>query len=153
MEQADLERLVEELQRDRDKLREDHEKLRHEYDVLAGKLRYPGTDFLVKLEYAPIFDSTITATSADITISAPFDTIPGTGHASYLLSAYVPTSNTPVIICDGSIIVAPSNTIAVAIQRSVDTGPTRTVARVVLYNSAVLDYDVSVRVWKRLGLR
>jgi hypothetical protein len=152
MEPEELDAALRELQRDRDRQRQDFDRLRREYDQLAAKLRYPGTELLPYLQYQRVYDGTLTAASATLTTSEIFDTLPGALHATYLLSAYAATSSVPLVISDGSVIVAPSDALTVAIQRQRQTGPTRIEARVAVYNSAVGDYDVAVRVWRRLGM-
>lgn len=144
--------LLETLKTTTEQQREDFDKLRREYDTLASKLRYPGTDFLVKLEYERVYDGTILAEPSTISTSAIFETLPGALHAPYVLSAYALNSSVPVIICDGAVIVSPSDTITIAIQRQYQTGPARIESRVVVYNSSVSEFNIAVRVWKRLGL-
>lgn len=140
-------------ERERERLRQEHERLRREFDVLEGKLRFPGTRFLVDLEYQLVYEGSIVAIMSTLTTSEPIETLPGALHAVYALSAYAPSTSVPLVINDGSVIVAPSDAVTVAIQRQVLTGPTRTEARVAVYNSSASgDHTIAVRVWRRLGM-
>lgn len=141
------------LERDRDVQRGEHDRLRRQFEVLEGKLRFPGTKFLVDLEYQLVYEGSIVAIMSTLTTSEPIETLPGALHAVYALSAYAPSTSVPVVINDGSVIVAPSDAVTVAIQRQVLTGPTRTEARVAVYNSSASgDHTIAVRVWRRLGM-
>lgn len=82
----DLEAAVAELQRDRDRQRQDFERWRQEYATLAGKLRFPGTDFLVKLSWQVVYEGTLTAEASTLVASEIFETTPGALHVPYLLS-------------------------------------------------------------------
>ncbi len=152
MDEAAIMASLRDLERGREQQRRELDRLREEYDTLAGKLRYPGTDFLVQLEYQMVYEGTLTAVASTLTTSPIFDTLPGALHAIYALSAYCPTSNVPVIVTDGSVIVAPADAVSVAIQRQLRTGPTRIEARVAMYASTATDYPIAVKVWRRLGM-
>jgi hypothetical protein len=163
MDPDELEDAVTAVQQQADTLRADVDRLRTEYDrtvrafdQLSQKLRYPGTKFLVELEYKLVYDTTVTATTAPAVstwpAATPFDTLPGTLHAVYVVSAYAPSSNTPVVITDGSVIVAPSNAVSVAIQRQRQTSPTRIEAKIIIDNSTGVDQSLALRVWRRLGM-
>jgi hypothetical protein len=163
MDPDELEDAIQTLQDAQQTLRTEHDKLRTEYDrtarafdQLSQKLRYPGTKFLVELEYKLVYDTTVTATTAPAVstwpAATPFDTLPGTLHAVYVVSAYAPSSNTPVVITDGSVIVAPSNAVSVAIQRQRQTSPTRIEAKIIIDNSTGVDQGIALRVWRRLGM-
>lgn len=149
---ADLQALTATLRTELDRERQDRQQLRREYDGLANKLRYPGTKFLVDLEYKLVYDTTLTIATSTLALGAVFETLPGALHAVYALSAYAPSSNTPVLITDGSVIVAPSNAVTVAIQRQRQTSPTRIEAKVAVYNATAGDVDIAIRVWRRLGM-
>jgi hypothetical protein len=140
------------LVRARDQQRQDFDRLRREFDVLAGKLRYPGTEFLVHLEYQVVFDSTVVAEASTLSTSEIFETLPGAQHVPYVLSAYAPTSSVPLLVCDGSIIVAPADAVTVAIQRQLQTGPTRIEARIAVYSATGGTHTIAVKVWRRLGM-
>jgi hypothetical protein len=129
-----------------------HDLLRRDFDQLAVKFRAPGTRFLVDLEYKLVYDDTITVGASSLHVATPFETLPGTLHALYALSAYCSDSNTPVVIGDGSVIVAPSDAVSIGIHRQRATSPTRIEASVVLYNSGAVEADIAVRVWRRLGM-
>lgn len=157
MESDDLDDAIRTLERDRDRQRQDLDRLRREYDALATKLRYPGTKFLVELEYKLVYDATVTAgwsgSTGALTLTSAFDTLPGALHAVYHISAYATASTTPVLITDGSVIVAPTDAITIAVQRQLQTGPTRTEAKLAIYNSSgSTNHSVAVRVWRRLGM-
>lgn len=143
---------LEALQRDRDQQRQDLDRLRREFDQLSQKLRYPGTKFLVDLEYKLVYDATLTATASTQTVSAVIETLPGALHAVYALSAYASGSDTPKVITDGAIIVGPTDAVTVALQRQRTSSPRTIAVKVILYNSAVTDYDIAIRVWRRLGM-
>lgn len=141
------------LQRDRDQLREKVDRLRRDHDTLSGKLRFPGTKFLVDLEYKLVLDTTITAAASTLTVPAGFfESLPGALHAVYCVSALCTDSNIPVVITDGSIIVAPAGAISVGVQRQLKTTPTRIESQVAIYNSVAAPHDVAVRIWRRLGM-
>lgn len=148
----DAEEAIQELQRDRDRQRQDFDRLRREYDDLRNKLRYPGTKFLVDLEYKLVYDETNTIAHSSMVQGDVFETLPGALHALYCVSAYAPSSNTPLIITDGSVIVPPGNTFSVAVQRQRQTSPTRIEASLVYYNFTGVDQAIAVRVWRRLGM-
>jgi hypothetical protein len=152
MDPEELDAALDDLRRDRDRQRQDFDRLRREYDDLRTKLRYPGTAFLVELEYKLVYEGTIEVATVDIEVDDIFETLPGAIHAVYVLSAYCTDSNTPVVVCDGSLSVAPSNAVAVAIQRQRQTSPTRIEASVVVRNDTAGTVNVAVRVWRRLGM-
>jgi hypothetical protein len=56
------------------------------------------------------------------------------------------------VITDGSVIVAPSNAVSVAIQRQRQTSPTRIEAKIIIDNSTGVDQSLALRVWRRLGM-
>jgi hypothetical protein len=132
--------------------RADFDRLRREYDDLRNKLRYPGTKFLVDLEYQLVYEGTVSVATLDVEVDDVFETLPGALHAVYRLSAYSTDSNTPVVVCDGSLSVAPSDTVAVAIQRQRQTSPTRIEASVIVRNDTADTVNIAVRVWRRLGM-
>jgi hypothetical protein len=152
MEADELDDRIAALERDRDRQRQEFDRLKREHDALANKLRYPGTKFLVDLEYKLVYEDTITVGAVSLHVEPPFETLPGTIHAIYALSAYAPSSNTPVVIGDGSVIVAPSDAVSIGIHRQRATSPTAIEASVVLYNSGAVEADIAVRVWRRLGM-
>jgi hypothetical protein len=156
MDADELDDAIHQLQRDRDELKAKLEKLRVDHDVLSGKLRFPGTKFLIDLEYRVVYDATATfghaGTTGAFTLTAAFDTLPGTLHAVYALSAHAPSSDTPVLITDGSVIVAPANAITIALQRQRQTSPTRIEAKLAVYNSTASDQSLAIKVWRRLGM-
>ena len=157
METDAIDAALADLTREQDRQRRDFDRLRREYDQLAIKLRSPGTKFLVDLEYKLVFptdtaDGVITVGAASLHVTTPIETLPGALHAVYVLSAYAPSSNTPVLISDGSVIVSPADAISVGLHRQRQTSPTRIETSVVLYNSGASPQDVAVRVWRRLGM-
>lgn len=148
----ELDEAVQQLRTELDRAEQERRALESDFLTLKRKLSLPGTKFLVDLEYRLVYDATLTATASALTTSAVFETLPGTLHAVYVLSAHAPSSNTPVLITDGSVIVAPTNAVTVAVQRQRATSPTRTEAKVAVYNSAATDQSIAVRVWRRLGM-
>jgi hypothetical protein len=143
---------IQQLQADLDAERRERLKLRTDFDLLSSKLRTPGTKFLVDLEYRLVYDATQTV--ADATLSTPvlIETLPGTLHAIYEVSAYCTDSNTPVILCDGTSSVSPAAAIAVMLQRQRATSPTRIAVSVLIRNDSGASRSVAVRVWRRLGM-
>src|SRR4029077_154096 len=99
MDFAELDATVQTLTRDRDRLREDLDRLRREFDQLDGKLRYPGTKFLVDLEYKLVYEGTITAPLNSIATQV-IQTLPGALHALYALAAYA-TETGILVLTDG----------------------------------------------------
>lgn len=145
----DLPREVEDLQQAQRDADREHDKLRADFTVLSNKLRYPGTKFLIDLEYKLVYDATVSANPGTFTISTAFETLPGGLHAVYHVSGY---ASDIVVVSDGNVIVPPTPSISICIQRELLTNPTRVEAKVYLYNSDVSAHSVSVRVWRRLGL-
>jgi hypothetical protein len=151
----EIERTFRDLRTDLDQARRDIAKAQHDHDQLSGKLRYPGTKFLVDLEYKLVYDATLTAAGTPATtvqtLGPVFETLPGLLHAVYELSAYAPGSNVPVITSHGGG-GTPASVIQVRLERARQTGPTRTEIRVAMQNTIGTDYAVAVRVWRRLGM-
>ena len=58
----------------------------------------------------------------------------------------------PLLITDGTVIVPPANTFSVALQRRLQTSPTRIEVSLVYYNFTGADREIAVRVWRRLGM-
>jgi hypothetical protein len=164
MDPDELDDAVTTLQQERQTLRADLDKLRTEYDrtarafeQLSQKLRYPGTKFLVELEYKLVYEVTTSIGPGSVvvvpTVGTPaFETLPGTLHAVYVLSAYAPDSDTPVVVMDGSVIAPPANTVSIGIQRQRQSSPLRIEARLILDNAGGGTHNVTVRVWRRLGM-
>lgn len=146
-----LDDAIEDLRKDRAALQQRLDTLRADFDRFLNKFQ-PGTKFLVDLEYKLVFDGTITVAASTLQLSSVIETLPGTLHALYGLSAYAPSSNTPVLITDGSVIVAPSNAVTVALQRQRQTSPTRIETKVAVYNATASSADIAVRVYRRLGV-
>jgi hypothetical protein len=147
-----LDDAIQQLQADLDAERRERLKLRTDFDLLSSKLRTPGTKFLVDLEYRLVYDATVEIAHSMMVTGALVETLPGTLHAVYAVSAYAPSSNTPLVITDGSIIVPPGNTFSVALQRRRQTSPTRIETTLVYYNFTGVDQFIAVRVWRRLGM-
>lgn len=152
MEADELDDAIQQLRTDLDTERRERTKLFADFNQLSQKLRYPGTKFLVELEYKLVYDASQTV--ADATLSSPvvIETLPGTLHAVYEVSAYCSDSNTPVILCDGTSSVSPSAAIAVMLQRQRATSPTRIEVSVLIRNDSGASRTVAVRVWRRLGM-
>jgi hypothetical protein len=153
MEPEEIEAALRELERARDQQRQDFDKLKREFELLNGKLRFPGTDFLIRLEYQAVYEGTILAAASTLTTAPIFDTLPSAQHALYHVSAYAPTSSVPILVTDGSLIVNPSDPVTVAILRQLRTGPTRIECRVAVYNFTGGEQTIAVKVWKRLGMK
>lgn len=154
MELDDVDDALEQVQRDLAALTTKHDTLKRDHDQLSGKLRSPGTKFLVDLEYKLVHESTVAVAAGTVVVGSVFETLPGALHAVYVLSAYAPASNTPVVITDGSVIVAPANAVSVAIQRKrASSGTQLSLQAAVIYdNTGAVSVDVAVRVWRRLGM-
>jgi hypothetical protein len=143
---------IQKLKRDRDRLQIKVDRVRQDFDLFQGRLRYPGTQFLIDLEYLLVLDVTLSCNGPALTIGNVFETLPGALHAVYTLSAYATDSDVPVIMTDGSVLVAPADSVTVAIQRRRQSTPVRTEARIVIYNNTAAAKNIAVRVWRRLGM-
>jgi hypothetical protein len=151
-----LETWRDQQKQDMTQLQRDHTQLRREYDLLANKLRYPGTKFLVDLEYKLVYDTTLTVPSSPTYLVSPvFETLPGRLHAVYALSAYPVDSNVDIVVCDGWVL-GPLGTlnsgVSIAIARQRQAAPLRIEHSVVINNSAGISVDIAIRIWRRLGM-
>jgi hypothetical protein len=152
MDFAELDTTVQTLTRDRDRLREDLDRLRREFEQLNGKLRYPGTKFLVDLEYKLAYEGTTTVATGGST-NTLVDTLPGLLHGVYVLSAYCTDSTSPLVVCDGGLYGGPGLTIGVYLARVQVPGPPPAIeVRLIVANGTLNPRTVAVRVWKRLGM-
>jgi hypothetical protein len=152
VETDEIDSTLADLRRDLTRERDERRLLQRKLDDLTNKLRYPGTKFLIDLEYALVYDDTIAVGALSLHVEPPFETLQGLLHSVYEPSAYCPTSNTPVVVTNGSLIVAPADAISVAIHRQRQTGPTRIDASVAIYNASASPIEIAVRVWRRLGM-
>lgn len=143
---------IRDLERDRDQQRVEFDRLRVGYEQLRNQLRYPGTRFLLDLSWKRVYKGTVSVATVTLNVGAVFETLPGAQHALYLPSAYCTDSNTPVVVCDGALSVAPANTVAVAVQRQKQSSPTRIEAKVLVRNDTAGTVNVAVEVWRRLGI-
>lgn len=139
------------LRADLDRTERERVTLQRAHDQLAQKLRYPGTKFLVDLEYKLIHDATLTVPTGGV-VTALIETLPGALHALYHLSAYCVDSSSPGVVVDGEIEGARALTLAASLQRVRQTAPLRIEVTLVVTNNTVADRDVAVRVWRRLGM-
>jgi hypothetical protein len=147
------------LQTNYTKLKTDVDLLRTQFDDLTGKLKYPGTKFLVDLEYRLVFDDTIIVNHDSAITSAPIEVLPGLLHAVYAISAYAPTSDIPIIVMDGAYVkvttATSQNIVTVALQRQRSTNPDAITVSLRVSNKLDPDLDnvnVAIRVWRRLGM-
>ena len=146
MDAEDMRAAIAQLQADLDAERAERDILRKDHDALH--LTVMG--LAVKAQYRLLYDATVAVGSGTET-SDIFETLPGTLHAIYAVSAYAPDSDTPVIVANGPVESAPSAGICVSIQRQRQSNPTRIECRVLLDNSGSVA-NVAVRVWRRLGI-
>ena len=144
MDDEDLTATLDQVQADLRTARDEQTRLRDEHDRLVLEVRNPNVKTLWRVVYED------TATITGTMVSGVFETLPGTLHAVYVLSAYAPESNTPVVCADGTDLV-PSDGINVSIQRQRATSPTRTECRLLFHNSGS-PVAVAWKVWRRLGL-
>jgi len=150
---------AERARRDLDKIltdtsvaRRDLDTLTRRFEGLSGKLQTPGTKFLVELEYRLVYDATITVPAASAT-AVTVETLPGLLHSVYVLSAYCYDSDTPSVVCDGTIESTLGGAAAVRLQRTRVTGPPLSVlVEVVVKNTTANERQFPVRVWRRLGM-
>ena len=138
--------------RDLDTTERERSQLRRDFDQLASKLRYPGTSWLVDLEYRLVYDATIAVPDITATVGVVFETLPGALHALYVVSAYAPTNTTVAVLTDGPIIVGPAPLCTVAITRQLLASPSRIESRCLYYQNTGASLDVAVRIWRRLGM-
>ena len=152
-----LTRDVQQLRADLDQERRERLALKATVEQLRTKLLYPGTKFLVELEFRVIFEGRIlvalNSTRADL-----IDTLPGELHALYQVSAYS-VSNTPMVLTDGALSSYPALSpplaegVSVCLQRQRQSAPVRTEVSLRLVNaSATMNANIAVKVWRRLGM-
>lgn len=149
---AKLQDTARQLQQDLDRERQERERTTRDVEGLQRRLLQRGSKFLVDLEYRLVHEATVSVAAGTVVVGAVFDTLPGTLHAVYVLSAYAPSSNTPAVITDGSVIVAPANAVSVGVQRQRQTTPLRIEASVIYDNTGGAAASIAVRVWRRLGM-
>jgi len=145
--------------------------LTRRFDLLSQKLSTPGTKFLVDLEYRMVYngtlvvprgyvDATTFAMAPGLVDSPIIETLPGSLHAVYAVSAYCATADSPVI-CDGASWSAtntgtgamPYDALLVSLVRTYATAPTRVDVTVqVLSPFYTATRTVAVKVWRRLGI-
>lgn len=152
MEADELDDAIQQLRTDLDRTERDRARLEQLVKDFTNKLRYPGTKFLVDLEYKLVYDATQSVTNATLSTPVIIETLPGTLHALYVVSAYCSDSNTPVVLCDGTVSVSPANAVSVMIQRQRATSPTRIESSVLIRNDSGGTRAIAVRVWRRLGM-
>jgi hypothetical protein len=121
-------------------------------ESFTQKLSTPGTKFLVNLEYRLVYDTVVTVPNITATFGAVFETLPGALHAVYVISAFATTNLTVQVLTDGPIIVGPGSLCTVAIARQQKAAPTRIESTIIYYQNTGAPLDVSVRVWRRLGM-
>lgn len=138
-----------EIQSDSTVQRADLALLSKKFDELEGKLRFPGTKFLVDLEYRLVYEGTLTAPFSSAISSTIIESLPGTLHAVYIISAYCAVPSVSVI-CDGS--ASDLVGIHAHLVRTFETSPARIDVTVRLRNTSITSRDVVVRVWRRLGI-
>jgi hypothetical protein len=140
---------VDTLQRDRDRLSQDAERLRREFDQLNSKLRYPGTRFLVDLEYSLVFDTTVTA-ALSTTTTTLVEIVPGAQLATYRVAA-LPLETGVIVLTDGGG-ASPVNGIALRLGHELLAGPTRTQTTLLATNVLAANHTVRVKIWRRMGM-
>ena len=134
---------------DIDVLQSKLDKLQQDFEVLQGKFRYPGTKFLVDLEYRLLYEGTLTVPASSAISSAVIETLPGALHAVYSLSAHCMQSSV-ALICDGS---APALVgLHVHLLRSRSLDPIRIDVTARVQNTTSTEHTVAIRVWRRLGI-
>jgi hypothetical protein len=140
---------VETLERDRERLRQDVDRLRRDFDQLNAKLRYPGTRFLVDLEYTLVFDTTVAAV-LNTTTTRVIEILPGEQLATYRLAA-VPLETGVIVLTDGGG-ASPVNGIALRLGHERLAGPTRTQTTLLATNVLAANHTVRVKIWRRVGM-
>lgn len=130
--------------------------LSKKFDELEGKLRFPGTKFLVDLEYNIVYDARIVINTSS-TSQISIDTLHGELHAVYQLSAYA-TTNTPIILMDGASLGSLTdlgsltNGVSVCLLRQRASDPTRIEIYLNVINSIASPQTLAIKVWRRLGI-
>jgi len=132
--------------------RRDLDTLTRRFEVLSGKLQTPGTKFLVELEYKLVYDAVVSVPDVTVAFGAIFETLPGALHSIYVVSAFATTNTTVQVLTDGPILVGPTSRCSVAISRQQKASPTRIEATVIYYQNTGAALNVSVRIWRRLGM-
>ena len=145
--------------------------LTRRFDLLSNKLNTPGTKFLIDLEYRMVYDAILTVPrrylSSDTFLILPglvnspvIETLPGALHADYLLSAYCPVVDSPVVCGgvswspDGPVAgVQPYDALLVSMVRTYKIDPIRVDVTVQVTNPCYeTSRTVAVRVWRHLGI-